>query len=167
MKKYLLYINMLLSAFLMGCAQEEISTTFGGEKDDMVLTFTLNNTETVSRSADFGVEDEITKVDLFLYTKGSTDNAKCYREGLSKATLTSSGEGIATNGDEGATITTVTAVITSDEWKELFPSGATECDAYVIVNNTTEYTKTSGKITSTKKSDLKGIASEKKSEKDF
>ena len=158
MKNYLLYINMLLFTFLWGCSQEEVTFTLGQNGDDVVLTLTLDNSEQISRSADSGAEDNINKVDLFLYTSGSSESAICYRENLT-TTTTAKGEGItSTTGTDGNVTTTVTVVISSTEASNLGLNAANgTCDAYVIVNNNEAYKKAdNGKISDTTKGGLKG-----------
>ena len=158
MKNYLLYINMLLFTFLWGCSQEEVTFTLGQNGDDVVLTLTLDNSEQISRSADSGAEDDINKVDLFLYTSESSESAICYRENLT-TTTTAKGEGItSTTGTDGNVTTTVTVVISSTEASNLGLNAANgTCDAYVIVNNNEAYKKANnGKISDTTKGGLKG-----------
>lgn len=157
MKNYLLYINMLLFTFLWGCSQEEVTFTLGQNGDDVVLTLTLDNSEQISRSADSRAEDDINKVDLFLYTSESSESAICYRENLT-TTTTAKGEGItSTTGTDGNVTTTVTVVISSTEASNLGLNAANgTCDAYVIVNNNAVYEKENGKISDTTKSGLKG-----------
>lgn len=138
MKKILSYImTASLLVFLAGCAQEELVVSFGYDsEDERNLTLTLKFDEHDSRAVKTESElkeNEITKVDLFLYPTNGTGAATVAKKALTPIVdENSTAEGVFI--DDDGTVT-VKIKVSSANISTLFPSGSgNKCTAYAIAN---------------------------------
>ena len=126
-----------LLVFLAGCAQEELVVSFGYDsEDERNLTLTLKFEEHDSRAVKTESElkeNEITKVDLFLYPTNGTGAATVAKKALTPIVdENSTAEGVFI--DDDGTVT-VKIKVTSANISTLFPSGSgNKCTAYAIAN---------------------------------
>ena len=130
MKNYLFHIiSLLLSASLVGCTGEDLQTSFDGNGDTRTLTLTLSHAGMESRAELAGDDDlnenAVSRVDVFLYpTDGEGSNALFSQEDIAiTKNLTSSDNTV-----------TMTLEVPMETVESLFPSNATQCTAYAIVN---------------------------------
>ena len=126
-----------LLVFLAGCAQEELVVSFGYDsEDERNLTLTLKFEEHDSRAVKTESElkeNEITKVDLFLYPTNGTGAATVAKKALTPIVdENSTAEGVFI--DDDGTVT-VKIKVSSANISTLFPSGSgNQCTAYAIAN---------------------------------
>ena len=126
-----------LLVFLAGCAQEELVVSFGYDsEDERNLTLTLKFDEHDSRAVKTKSElkeNEITKVDLFLYPTNGTGAATVAKKALTPIVdENSTAEGVFI--DDDGTVT-VKIKVSSANISTLFPSGSgNKCTAYAIAN---------------------------------
>ena len=129
-----------LLVFLAGCAQEELVVSFGYDsEDERNLTLTLKFEEHDSRAVKTESElkeNEITKVDLFLYPTNGTGAATVAKKALTPIVdENSTAEGVFI--DDDGTVT-VKIKVSSANISTLFPSGSgNQCTAYAIANGPT------------------------------
>ena len=126
-----------LLVFLAGCAQEELVVSFGYDSEDernltLTLKFEEHDSRAVMTESDL-MENEIKKVDLFLYPTNGTGAATVAKKALTPIVdETSTAEGVFI--DDDGTVT-VKIKVSSANISTLFPSGSgNQCTAYAIAN---------------------------------
>ena len=126
-----------LLVFLAGCAQEELVVSFGYDSEDernltLTLKFEEHDSRAVMTESDL-MENEITKVDLFLYPTNGTGAATVAKKALTPIVdENSTAEGVFI--DDDGTVT-VKIKVSSANISTLFPSGSgNKCTAYAIAN---------------------------------
>lgn len=150
MKKHLSYIGTWLLASLMFASCSDFEDLFTpGDKDTVTLTLTMNGENLMTRATQVGDnnfnENTIDKIDIFLYPAGATNQDAVYQR-----TIT----GINDDDSDGDKQHEVKTSIGSSDINALFPNGATECVAFVIVNRPNDVTITDTDIESLKKLEL-------------
>lgn len=150
MKKHLSYIGTWLLASLMFASCSDFEDLFTpGDKDTVTLTLTMNGENLMTRATQVGDnnfnENTIDKIDIFLYPAGTTNQDAVYQR-----TIT----GINDDDSDGDKQHEVKTSIGSSDINALFPNGATECVAFVIVNRPNDVTITDTDIESLKKLEL-------------
>lgn len=151
MKKHLSYIATWLLAALMFASCSDFEEFFTPEdKDCVTLTLTMGGENLMTRATQqigdntFN-ENTIDKIDIFLYPIGGTEQNAVYQK-----TIT----GINDDDSDGDKQHKVKTSIGSSDINALFPDGATECVAFVIVNRPNDVTFTDTDIESLKNLEL-------------
>ena len=131
MKKHLSYIGTWLLAALMFASCSDFEEFFTPEdKDCVTLTLTMGGENLMTRATQIGGdntfnENTIDKIDIFLYPIGGIEQNAVYHK-----TIT----GINDDDSDGDKQHEVKTSISGSDINALFPNGATECVAFVIVN---------------------------------
>ena len=146
MKKHLSYIGTWLLASFMFASCSDFEEFFTPEdKDCVTLTLTMGGENLMTRATQIGDntfnENTIDKIDIFLYPIGGTEQNAVYQK-----TIT----GINDDDTDGDKQHEVKTSIGSSDINALFPNGATECVAFVIVNRPDNVTLTDTDIESLK-----------------
>ena len=136
MKKHLSYIATWLLASLMFASCSDIEDFFTpADKDCVTLTLTMSGENLMTRATENGDnnfnENTIDKIDIFLYPIGGTNQNAVYHKTIS---------GINDNDSDGDKQHEVKTSIGDSDLSVLFPDGATECVAFVIVNRPDDVT---------------------------
>lgn len=128
LRQYLyIFICTLIGVMFVSCTQEESSFS---SDDDSVLSLKLH-LGTITRATTIdGVdalnENEVSSVDVFLFRADATDaDAAIYTASLSSGSITF---------DAANKTATFDLNVPLGKFTRLFPNGATQCKAYVIVN---------------------------------
>lgn len=150
MKKHLSYIGTWLLASLMFASCSDFDDLFTpSDKDTVTLTLTMSGENLMTRATQIGDntynENTIDKIDIFLYPTGGTNQDAVYQK-----TIT----GINDDDTDGDKQHEVKTSIGSSDINALFPNGATECVAFVIVNRPDNVTLTDTDIESLKNLEL-------------
>lgn len=150
MKKHLSYIGTWLLASLMFASCSDFDDLFTpSDKDTVTLTLTMSGENLMTRATQIGDntynENTIDKIDIFLYPTGGTNQDAVYQK-----TIT----GINDHDTDGDKQHEVKTSIGSSDINALFPNGATECVAFVIVNRPDNVTLTDTDIESLKNLEL-------------
>lgn len=150
MKKHLSYIGTWLLAALMFASCSDFEEFFTPEdKDCVTLTLTMGGENLMTRATENGDntfnENTIDKIDIFLYPIGGIEQNAVYHK-----TIT----GINDDDSDGDKQYEVKTSISGSDINALFPNGATECVAFVIVNCPNDVTFTDTDIESLKNLEL-------------
>lgn len=151
MKKHLSYIGTWLLAALMFASCSDFEEFFTPEdKDCVTLTLTMGGENLMTRAAtqigdNTFNENTIDKIDIFLYPIGGIEQNAVYHK-----TIT----GINDDDSDGDKQHEVKTSISGSDINALFPNGATECVAFVIVNRPDNVTLTDTDIESLKNLEL-------------
>lgn len=128
LRQYLyIFICTLIGVMFVSCTQEESSFS---SDDDSVLSLKLN-LGTITRATTIdGVdalnENKVSSVDVFLFRADATeDDAAIYTASLSSGSITFDADSKTASFDLNVPL---------GKFTQLFPNGATQCKAYVIVN---------------------------------
>lgn len=150
MKKHLSYIGTWLLASLMFASCSDFEEFFTPEdKDCVTLTLTMGGENLMTRATENGDnnfnENTIDKIDIFLYPIGGIEQNAVYHKTIS---------GINDDDTDGDKQHEVKTSISASDINALFPNGATECVAFVIVNCPNDVTFTDTDIESLKNLEL-------------